>query len=627
MPDTARYIDLELGSREVVKQQRGANLHLLSPVPLARYPDRLTDCFFATAKSAPRRVWMAQRSPNRDWVELSYGEAGELVERLTSSLRVRNLSADRPVAILSGSSLEHALLILACLNAGVPYACVTPAYSLLSADLAKLRHVLALLTPGLIFADDASRYERALECVADDCEIVVKTGAGPHRFTSFQELSAGAPGRALSDGPRPDDIAKFLFTSGSTGMPKAVIVTHRMWCANLQMFAQAMPFMARVPPVFVDWLPWHHTSGGNQSFGMTLFFGGSLYIDDGRPTRDGMPETVRNLKDIRPTSYFSVPKGMSELLPYLRVDPEFARKFFQGISMFFYSGAALPAPLLKEWDELSVRATGRRVPVMSAYGATETAPFVFIANWPSERTGLAGVPLPGVDAKLIPIDGKYEVRVKGPMATPGYWRQPDLTGKLYDEEGYLCLGDSLSFVDESRPELGMSFDGRIAEDFKLTTGTWVNVGSLRDRFLREVGLIARDVVITGENRDAVGGLVFLSPDDCSDLIGKSTTPSNPATHPRVLAHLQRALDRLAQSSTGSSTFISRVLIIPREPVVEAGEVTDKGSISQRRVLANRAAEIERLYRDGEGVIVAQAGTKSENELMRPKVMSQGRKMT
>jgi len=620
----ARYLKLNLPEPAVsVERRADDSLLLRSPEPLLPYPDRITDRLFQTAAEAPDRTVIAQRVAGADWRRVSYGEAAGLVRRLAQALRRRGLSAERPLIMLSGSSIEHALLAFAALHAGVPYASVTPAYALLSSDYAKLRHVVQLLTPGLVFVQDAAPFARAIEAaIPDGTEVVTVSEASAIAATPFGlllgegDIADETLGRAL-----PDDIAKFLFTSGSTGLPKAVTVTHSMWCANQQMFIQAMPFLAEKPPVFVDWLPWHHTSGGNQTIGMTLYLGGTLYIDDGKPTREGMAETVRNLRELSPTACFSVPKGFAELMPRLAADPELARHFFSSIQCFFYSGAALPPSLLAEMDRLSERAIGLRVPVLSAYGATETAPFSLVANWPSERPGLAGLPMPGVTAKLVPFGDKYEVRVAGPLLTPGYWRQPELTAKLFDSEGFLCLGDSLTFVDPQQPEKGLAFSGRISEDFKLTTGTWVNVGQLRDRFLRETGLVVRDIVVTGENRDEVGALVFLSAQECGDMLGQPDMPlADMARHPELRAHLRRVLDTLAAKSTGSSTFIARATVLPEEPSAAAGEVTDKGSIGQRATLANRDEIVEALYSDPQAVDAMMAGEPPRSEPLRALVV-------
>lgn len=608
-----RFLQLNLPARRVVIERRSEGVLVLrSPVALDAYPRKISDRIFATAAHDPTRLLLAQRMHSGDWRRLSYGDAVAMINALGESLLSRDLGRDRPIAMLSGSSIEHASLAFAALHVGIPYASITPAYSLLSDDFAKLRHVMNLLTPGLVFVDDCDRYARAIAAaVPPGTEIVAVNGADRSlpctHFSSLLTTERSARVADAAGAVQADDVAKFLFTSGSTGMPKAVTVTHRMWCADQQMFLQAMPFLGEKPPVFVDWLPWHHTSGGNQSIGMTLYLGGSLYIDEGKPTREGIAETIRNLREIQPTAYFSAPKGFAEIMPFLRADDAFAKRFFSAISMFFYSGASLSRPLLAEMNELSQRTIGLRVPVMSAYGATETAPFALIANWPSERTGLAGLPLPGTEIKLVPFEGKYEVRVKGPIVTPGYWRQPELTAKLFDDEGYLCLGDSLSFVDDGRPEEGLAFEGRIAEDFKLTTGTWVNVGRLRDRFLKEAGLIARDVVIVGENRDQIGALVFLSAHDAEDLLGRGTLGmAELAAAPKLRAHFQDVLDALRAEATGSSNLIAFAVLMPCEPSPEAGEITDKGSISQRNVVKNRRDLIDLAYDDprGAGALIA-----------------------
>jgi feruloyl-CoA synthase len=598
---------LALGPRDMVWQRRDdGTLLMRSADPLSPHVDRLTDRLFETAVAHPDRVLIARRENGTgEWVRVTYGEAAPRIRAMARALHARGLSAERPVVMLSGSSIEHALLAFGALVAGIPYASVTPAYALLDKTHEKLRHVLKLLTPGLVFVQEAAPFAAALAHVAPGTEIV--------QGADIAGLAAAGDDPAP---PAPDDIAKFIFTSGSTGLPKAVTITHRMWAANQQMFLQAFPFLGETPPVFTDWLPWHHVSGNNQVIGMTLFLGGSLWIDDGKPLRELMPLTVRNLRDVPPSACFSVPKGFAELVPYLRQDADFARAFFGAVSMFFYSGASLAAQLQADLHALSEAAIGRRVPVFSAYGATETGPFALVANWESARTGLAGLPMAGVELKLAPLGGKFEARLRGPNITPGYWRDPERTASAFDDEGYLRLGDSLGLVDPDDPASGLAFEGRIAEDFKLSTGTWVNLGRLRDQFLTLAGLTARDIVLAGENRDSIGGLVFLSEQDAGDLVRMSGQATNGApgladlaTHPAIRAHFQRVVDQLAALSTGSSTRIAWVQIMPDLPDPLTGEVTDKGSISQAGVLKSRAELIADLYHDpaAKGALLPEQG--------------------
>jgi feruloyl-CoA synthase len=591
---------LDLGPRSVVSAARGdGGFVLRSAEALGSHPVSLTERIVDGARSHPDRTMLAQRTgPGHAWRRLSYAEVERAMRAVGQALLDRELSPERPVVILSGASLEHAIVAYAAMHVGVPYAPVSPAYSLLSTDHRKLSHVLDLLSPGLLVCDDHGRYAQAIAAAAPhDCEVVAVKPTDP-AATPFARLLSTPP-TGLVDAAAaqvgPDTIAKILFTSGSTGLPKGVINTQRMLCSAQQMFAQAFPFLAAKPPVIVDWLPWHHTSGANQVLGMVPYLGGSLYIDDGKPTAEGMATTVDNLKDVVPTAYFTVPKGLAELVPHLRRDAAFARSFFESVDFVFYSGAALSDAVLRAFDELAVAATGFRTPIMSAYGATETAPFALVANWPSEETGLAGVPLPGVELKLAPSQGKLEARLKGPNVTPGYWRQPELTARAFDEEGFLCFGDAMAFAADD-PAAGLRFDGRLSEDFKLSTGTWVNVGALRAALLAQGGMAVHDVVICGEGQDEVGALVFLALEACAAIAGAPLGDhAAAAAHPRVRAHLRSVLDRLAGRSTGSSTVVARALPLASAPAAEAGEVTDKGSLNARAVLANRAAEFAALH--------------------------------
>jgi feruloyl-CoA synthase len=382
----------------------------------------------------------------------------------------------------------------------------------------------------------------------------------------------------------PDTIAKLLFISGSTGQPKAVINTQRMLCANQQMLAQSLPFLAEVPPVLVDWLPWHHTAGGNHNIGIALYNGGTLYIDAGRPVPGLIETTARNLRDVGPTIYFNVPRGYEALLPHLRADEALRRTFFGRLGILQYAAAVLPQPVWQAYEDLAVRTCGERILWLTGYGATETAPFAMSTNRGAARAGTVGLPVDGVEMKLAPVNDKLEARFRGPGITPGYWRQPELTAAAFDEDGYYRTGDAMRFLDPQDPAQGLEFDGRIAEDFKLTTGTWVSVGPLRAQLVAAAAPYLQDCVITGHDRDEVGALLFPNAIACQGVAREA-----------LRAHLQDALDRLAAAATGSSRRIARALVLEAPPSIDSGEITDKGSINQRAVLKARANLVELLY--------------------------------
>src|SRR2546423_980768 len=466
----------------------------------------------------------------------------------------------------------------------------------------KLRLVMNLLTPGLVFADNAGKFADALAAnVPENVEIVGSQGTVPGRnVTMLSELLATPehPGLdAAHDRIGPDTIAKFLLTSGSTGNPKAVINTQRMLCANQLMLRETLAFLKDEPPVIVDWLPWNHTFGGNHNIGLTLFNGGSMYLDAGKPMPGGIEETVRNLREISPTVYFNVPKGYEALLPYLRDDKRLREKFFQRLHAMFFSGAAMSPYVWNSLDELAVRETGFRVPMLTGLGATETAPFFMSVRPATSRSGHVGLPVSGNDAKLVPNNGKLEVRAKGPNVTPGYWRQPELTAVAFDEEGFYKFGDALKPADPNNLHAGFDFDGRIAEDFKLASGTWVSVGPLRARFVAACAPLVRDVVIAGINRDEISALVVLDLDGCRLI--NPTLPLDDlaatAADPLVRDAFGERLTRFLASATRSSTRITPAILLDSPPSIDRGEVTDKGSINQRAVLDARAALIEALY--------------------------------
>jgi feruloyl-CoA synthase len=585
-----------------VERHDNGTIYLRPKAELCDYPVRLTDRLHHWAKAEPNRVFMAERDAKGGWRQLTYAQLLTSARRIASALLVRGLSAEKPIVILSGNSIDHALLAFGALYAGIPFCPVSPAYSLVSRDYGKLGFLMKLLTPGLVFADDASKFSDALTAnVSLGTEIVASRGVVPGRdVTWLSDLLATSEHPRLDaahDAIGPDTIAKFLLTSGSTGNPKAVINTQRMICANQVMLRETLAFLKDEPPVIVDWLPWNHTFGGNHNIGLTLFNGGSMYLDEGKPMPGGIEESVRNLREISPTVYFNVPKGYESLLPYLREDSALRAKFFGRLHAMFFSGAALSPFVWNSLDELAVLETGFRVPMLTGLGATETSPFFMSVRPATSRSGHVGLPVLGNDAKLLPNNGKLEVRAKGPNVTPGYWRQPELTAAAFDEEGFYKFGDALKPADANDFDAGFDFDGRIAEDFKLASGTWVSVGPLRARFVAACAPLVRDVVIAGINRDEISALVILDLDGCR-LINPNLPSDDIATaasDSAIRAAFRERLQKLLASATGSSSRIARAVLLDTPLSIDRGEVTDKGSINQRAVLEHRGALIEALY--------------------------------
>jgi feruloyl-CoA synthase len=585
-----------------IDRRDDGTIYLRPKIVLGEYPRRLTDRLHHWAKLEPNRVFMAEREHGGGWRHLTYAELLTASRHIASALLGRGLSAERPVVILSGNSIDHALVAFGALYAGIPFCPVSPAYSLVSKDYGKLAFLMKLLTPGLIFVDDSGKFADALNAnVSREVEIVAAHGVLPGRdLTRLADLLATPEHPRLDaahDAIGPDTIAKFLLTSGSTGDPKAVINTQRMICANQVMIRETMAFLQDEPPVIVDWLPWNHTFGGNHNIGLTLYNGGSMYLDQGKPMPGGIEETVRNLREISPTVYFNVPKGYESLLPYLREDSHLRQKFFARLHAMFFSGAALSPYVWNSLDALAVQETGSRVPMLTGLGATETAPFFMSVKPSTSRSGHVGLPVPGNDAKLVPDNGKLEVRARGPNVTPGYWRQPELTRAAFDEEGFYKFGDALKPADANNLEAGFDFDGRIAEDFKLASGTWVSVGPLRARFVAACAPLVRDVVIAGINRDEISALVIPDLDGCR-LVNPALAPDDlaaAANDARVMSAFRDRFQKLLASATGSSTRITRAILIDTPLSIDRGEVTDKGSINQRAVLEHRAGLIDELY--------------------------------
>jgi feruloyl-CoA synthase len=598
---------LAFGPPEVVVERRPDGVMLArSPHPLGSYPRAATDWFDHWATVAPERVFLAERerADGREaWRKVTYAAARAAARSIAQALIDRKLNVERPVAILSGNSVDHALVGLGAMIAGVPYAPVSAPYSLVAKDFAKLKAIIALLTPGLVFVDDGVPFAAAIKAAAPaDVEIVA--GANPpstHRATTLDAILATPAGADVDRAQAkvgPDTIAKLLFTSGSTGTPKGVINTHRMMTSNQAMLRGVNPSYAAEPPVLIDWLPWSHTFGGNNNFNLVLANGGSFFIDDGRPLPGAIDATVRNLSEISPTVYYNVPRGFEMLLPYLQADRELRRSLFARLQAFCYAGAALAPHVREGYERLGLETVGEIVPMVTSFGSTETGPSAISVTERARDPGVIGIPNPGVEVKLVPNGGKLEARVKSPSVTPGYWREPKLTEAAFDEEGFYKFGDALRFADDSDHERGFLFDGRVAEDFKLATGTWVSVGPLRAKFVAHCAPYVTDVVVAGHDRDDAAALVIPNLAACREL---ADTPNDQAAPAEILScegvrqTFADLLKTFNAAAGGSSGRFARLILMDDPPSLDTGEMTDKGSVNQRAVLTRRAALVDELY--------------------------------
>jgi feruloyl-CoA synthase len=568
---------MRLAPPQVSLQKRpDGSMLLRSPQKLGGYARCVTEWLLQWSDRAPERVFLAERAAAGGWKTIKYREAYGAVRRLGQALLDQQLGPERPVAILSDNSIDHALLSLGAMHVGVPVAPISPAYSLMSKDFGRLKAIFELLKPGLVYAADPQKFGPALEAV----------GAQSASVAQMLETNPGSTLEREFSKVTPNTTAKILFTSGSTGMPKGVINTHGMLCSNQQMLAQAWPFVEDRPPVVVDWLPWNHTFGGNHNFNMLLRNGGTLYIDGGKPAPGLIETTARNLAEVAPTMYFNVPRGFDLLLPFLEKDAALRRNFFRDLDIVFYAAAALPQNL---WDRLiALSKLEQKSPAMlSAWGSTETAPLATSVHFPMQRAGVIGLPVAGCELKLVPAAGKLEVRVRGPHVTPGYYKRPDLTAPAFDEEGFYRIGDAVKLADPADAAKGIVFDGRVAEDFKLGSGTWVHVGALRIRLIAAGDPLIQDAVITGHDRDEIGALLFLSP------AAKGVD-------------LKEKLDQILQTFANepSSTRIARLMVMSEPPSIDANEITDKGYMNQRAVLERRSALVEKMYREKEKVVTS-----------------------
>jgi feruloyl-CoA synthase len=555
------------------------------------------------AAAEPGRTFLAERTATGAWRHLTYEAAAQAANAIGQALLDRDLGPGHPLMILAENGIDHGLMMLGAMHVGVPVVPVSTAYARLSQDYGKLRHIFALVEPGLIYVDDAERYTKALQAIgADRLEIVASRGHLPTKrttaITSLTELRPTPAVDAAFARVGPETVAKILFTSGSTGQPKGVINTQGMMCANQESVAAAWTFLSDHQPVIVDWLPWNHTFGGNHNFNMMLRHGGSLYIDEGKPVPALMGRTVANLREVSPTIYFNVPRGYAALTDHLEQDEVLRQKFFARLDLLFYAAAALPQSLWDRLEALGASARGRKVPFIASWGLTETAPMVTIVHYPIDRPGNIGVPGPGMSVKLAPVGDKLEIRVKGPNVTPGYFKAPDLTSRAFDEEGWLETGDAVRLADAANPAAGLLFDGRTAENFKLSSGTWVNVGMLRTAAIAAGAPAIEDAVVTGHDRDEIGLLIFPSLAGLKSLcpeLESECKVEDLIAHPAVRRALANGLAQHNSTAQGSSTRIARCLLLTEPPSIDANEITDKGYLNQRAILTTRAALVERLH--------------------------------
>ncbi len=588
-----------LEPRVEVDRRSDGSLLLRSPVALAAH-ERVLGAFLARwAARAPDRLFLAERQ-GADWRKLTYGEASSASASVAQALLDRGLDATTPVMALSGNGIDFAILMLACHRAGIPFVPVSPAYSLMSRDYAKVVHIFDLVRPKAIYVASAAPFSGALAALRlDGVDLIA--GAPAAGATLFADLLGtrvtSLP--AVEAGVGPDTIAKILFTSGSTGLPKGVINTHGMLAANQQQAFQCWPFLKDHPPVLLDWLPWNHTFGGSYNFNMVMRHGGELWIDDGRPAPGLIDRTVENLRMVSPSIMFNVPAGYGALIPYLERDDGLAKAFFARLQMIFYAAAALPQDLWTRLEALSLRHLGRKVAMTSAWGSTETSPLSTIVHFPLDRAGVIGLPIPGVTIKMTPVGGKMELRVKGPNVTPGYFGRPDLTKDAFDEEGFYRMGDAGRLADPADPAKGIVFDGRTAEDFKLFTGTWVSVGQLRVAALAAASPLLQDAVVCGHDRGFVGLLAWPNMAACRALAGlpSDAAPEAVLAAPAVREHIRAGLARHNAANPGTSTVIARVLLMAEPPSIDGNEITDKGYVNQRATLERRAGLVERLFAD------------------------------
>ena len=603
---------------EIVADRRAdGSIWLKSTTPLQQGARCVGDWLEHWARQTPDRIFLGERSSvDAQWATVTYTDALRQVRAGAAWILAHGLSAEHPLVILSDNSIEHTLFALAAMHVGVPAAAISTAYSLVSKDFDKLRSMITLLDPGAIYVASLRPFAPALAAIRPLHQATIVSGdTDGGDAISFRSVAAASETSAVARAfatVTPDTIAKFLFTSGSTGTPKAVINTQRMLTSSQQAKAQTWSFLERAREVLVllDWLPWSHTFGANHNFNLVLRNGGTLYIDGGKPAPGLFATSLANLRSVMPTVYFNVPRGFDMLIPALRDDEELRRRFFVEVKFAFYAGAALPQNLWDAMEDLSIKTVGHALPMVSAWGSTETSPLATDCHFQAKRSGNIGVPIPGTELELVPSGGKLEVRVRGPNVTPGYWKAPELTAQAFDADGFYLIGDAVTFADPDRPELGLFFDGRVAEDFKLNSGTWVSVGTLRVTAIAALSPLAQDIVVSGHGGDHVRFLVFPNVAACRALAGLSDSAevSEIIGNEKVRTAIASGLARLkAQSGGGSSGHATRALLLAEPASVDGGEITDKGYINQRAVLMRRGSAVATLENDSSGEWIGCAG--------------------
>ncbi len=598
---------VRLGNMAAEAEHRADGTSIVRSVEtLGAYPRSIVDALEDWAGKTPDTVLIADRDGD-GWRRLSFAEVLQRLPPLAQALLDAGLSPERPLMIISGNEIEHFLLGLAAIWVGIPYAPISPAYSLVSTDYGKLRHIAALVTPGLVYASDGARFAPAIAATfGADIPLVVRSnpisGRKVHRFEDLLQTPVTPAVAAAHDAIMPDTVAKVLFTSGSTGMPKGVITTNRMMACNQEMIRTALAFLKDEPPVLLDWMPWNHVAGGSHNTGIAIYNGGSFYIDDGQPTPARFGRTLENLRDVQPTFFTNVPKAYEFLVASFDHHPEARRNLFARLKLLQYAGAGLSQHVFEGLDRAARAETGQRVMIITGYGSTETAPFAFTTTWPVEQAGHIGLPAAGMTVKLVPNGDKIELRLKGPNVTPGYWRDRQKTFEAFDEEGFYKIGDAVRHADPADLTRGFVFDGRVTEDFKLSTGTWVNFSAVRGAIIGGCAPLIRDVVLTGLDLNFIGAMIFPDLEACARLAGlaSGSDPQSIISHPAVRERFATNLAALAQQATGSSNHVARAVVMAALPDIDKGEVTDKGSINQRAVRTHRADLAAALYAEPPG---------------------------